>query len=166
MVQEISLSKVCCVNCDKTFDATRLLSVAVVKIDLATEVLAKYSRPNYLETELNTALIWAEFNTPLVSNIFSYFFFSNQKGTLRFLTPERKDISSAIFRIRLLWPILICTYSHFWLGKDGFVYSSTDHIEKCSYLFLKIFVFGEIKEYIRKAPNHRQNCTKSPFFST
>ena len=29
MVQEISLSKVCCVNCDKTFDATRLLSVAV-----------------------------------------------------------------------------------------------------------------------------------------
>ena len=29
MVREISLSKVCCVNCVKTFDATRLLSVAV-----------------------------------------------------------------------------------------------------------------------------------------
>ena len=32
MVQEISLSKVCCVNCDKTFDATRLLSVPVYTI--------------------------------------------------------------------------------------------------------------------------------------
>ena len=29
MVQEISLSKVCCVNCVRTFDVTILLSVAV-----------------------------------------------------------------------------------------------------------------------------------------